>query len=237
MKLLILGAFVGSFMWWITTHSNLAVRSKCDHCDCVLKWYELIPIISFIMLRGKCHTCKQPIDISHFVCELLYSVCFLLFFQSNSSLIITLIVFLIPLAIYDTLHFKVPNHMLILYLFALLIIYPHFLFNINHLIGSCLIIFIIHAFYFLTKSIGYGDVKLFSLMALFLPWKFFFLIFLFTYLIGGMATIIFLIYKQRITKIPLVPFILASTCIVYFNFVLLHKIYFGGFLYVTYFNL
>ena len=52
-------------------------RSRCDECGYILKWYDLIPVVSFLMLRGKCRKCKTKIDRSHLVSELMMGAAFL----------------------------------------------------------------------------------------------------------------------------------------------------------------
>ena len=52
-------------------------RSRCDHCGYTLKWFDLIPVFSFLIFRGKCRKCKGKISISHFVSELMMGASFL----------------------------------------------------------------------------------------------------------------------------------------------------------------
>jgi prepilin signal peptidase PulO-like enzyme (type II secretory pathway) len=99
-------------------------RSQCDHCGKQLPWYELIPIFSFILLRGKCSKCKQPIDIRIFLAELTGLVFFVLlgvFFATtitknaiNLEVLTALVIqfvaatLILYLAIYDLLTFTIP---------------------------------------------------------------------------------------------------------------------------------
>lgn len=46
-------------------------RSQCDSCGNTLAWYELVPVLSFMLLRGKCKVCKKPIAWQSFVAEIL----------------------------------------------------------------------------------------------------------------------------------------------------------------------
>lgn len=45
-------------------------RSKCDHCGHVLAWYDLVPLLSFVLLRGKCRYCGERIPLRNFLLEL-----------------------------------------------------------------------------------------------------------------------------------------------------------------------
>lgn len=76
--LFILGCCIGSFINVIFSRKDwYKGRSRCDECGYVLKWYDLIPIISFLMLKGKCRNCKTKIDGSHLVSELMMGAAFL----------------------------------------------------------------------------------------------------------------------------------------------------------------
>ncbi|TDM13026.1 prepilin peptidase [Macrococcus lamae] len=231
---IIVGSMMGSFMLCVLyAEDTLLRRSQCDHCGKFLTWHELIPVVSFILQKGKCRSCGQPIPGNHIITELLFALLFLLFTVHIDDMTgnrILLICFLVPLAIYDTHHFRIPNHMTVLFFLLLLIFNFDQLFNFSHLLYSSVLILLLHLFYFLTKGIGYGDIKLLAVMSLFLPWQYFILIFMLSYIIGGIAAIIFLFYKNQLKKIPLVPFITTSTIIVLIYYDELHSIYFGGFI-------
>lgn len=52
-----------------TSFDYLHRRSKCDYCNSSLKWYELMPIISFLLLKGRCRNCRKRISLTHFLGE------------------------------------------------------------------------------------------------------------------------------------------------------------------------
>lgn len=62
----VFGLVIGSFIDCIANRSftkqSFLGRSFCDHCKKTLPWYTLIPVISFLFLRGKCHSCKERIS-------------------------------------------------------------------------------------------------------------------------------------------------------------------------------
>lgn len=58
-------------------------RSKCDSCKRLLKWYELIPLLSFVWMKGKCRTCKQNIPPSFLLIEIFTAVVFFLLFITH----------------------------------------------------------------------------------------------------------------------------------------------------------
>jgi leader peptidase (prepilin peptidase)/N-methyltransferase len=59
-----LGAALGSYAGVVAARgwrASLNGRSRCDTCGASLVWYELVPLISFVALRGHCRTCGQPL--------------------------------------------------------------------------------------------------------------------------------------------------------------------------------
>ncbi len=76
--MLVIGCCIGSFINVILSRSDwYRGRSICDHCKYQLKWYDLIPVISFICLGGRCRKCREKIELSHFMSELLMGGAFL----------------------------------------------------------------------------------------------------------------------------------------------------------------
>jgi leader peptidase (prepilin peptidase) / N-methyltransferase len=71
----LLGAIIGSFVAMLVLRwpdgRGLGGRSACDHCGGTLRWFELIPILSFMLQRGRCRRCGTLIAAQHFVIELL----------------------------------------------------------------------------------------------------------------------------------------------------------------------
>lgn len=154
------------------------------------------------------------------------------FFQlslNDLTLYYLIILFLVPLSIFDFETFTIPNHINLIFLFTGL-----FLTNLQYIdpIGDLAAILILHLFYFLFYgSVGYGDIKLFSVLTLITPLNFFLYIVMFTYLIGGLFVVLINLYKSsRVDKVPLVPFITNGVMIVFFLYEDIHLIYSGGFL-------
>ena len=84
----IFGSIMGSFFYVMAVRvikgeSILRPRSHCEKCGHILKWYELIPIISFLIQGGKCRNCKTKLNIGYIFMEIctgvLFAVCYHVF--------------------------------------------------------------------------------------------------------------------------------------------------------------
>src|SRR3989339_1660823 len=85
------GAVVGSFLNVVilrlnTGQSIVSGRSKCFNCAKKLKWRELLPIISFVFLRGKCSACKAKISWQYPLVETITGIIFVLLFQQSQNI-------------------------------------------------------------------------------------------------------------------------------------------------------
>lgn len=68
---LLFGSFLNAWIWRIHTDRKISQgRSMCPHCKTQLRWYELIPVLSWLGLRGKCRTCHKPISVQYPLVEL-----------------------------------------------------------------------------------------------------------------------------------------------------------------------
>ena len=75
--LFLFGCCIGSFVNVIFTRKDwYKGRSRCDECGYILKWYDLMPVISFLILGGKCRKCKTKINSSHLISELIMGAAF-----------------------------------------------------------------------------------------------------------------------------------------------------------------
>ena len=79
----VLGAVIGSFVNVVSVREAkeedfVRGRSYCPHCQHSLCAWDLLPILSFLFLRGKCRYCKQSISVRYFLVEIVFTVLFIL---------------------------------------------------------------------------------------------------------------------------------------------------------------
>src|SRR5690349_9087495 len=79
---LLLGACVGSFLnvcliRWKSGGSVISPASSCPRCKKKIHWYDNIPVVSFILLRGRCRSCRKPISWQYPVVELVTALLFM----------------------------------------------------------------------------------------------------------------------------------------------------------------
>lgn len=104
-----------------TSSKKLSSRSVCLHCHYQLKWYDNIPLFSWLFLRGKCRKCHQKIGLAEFIAELGTALAFLgisITFNPASADVLSWLIFLLLLffvliidflAIYDGLYGELPS--------------------------------------------------------------------------------------------------------------------------------
>lgn len=116
--LLILGLCVGSFLNVVIARlpeekSIIRPGSRCPKCGHPLRWYENVPVLSFLMLRGRCSACREPISWRYPAVELLVGALFLGALRQfgwtlELVLGLMLIVLLVPLTFIDLKHWLLP---------------------------------------------------------------------------------------------------------------------------------
>lgn len=113
-----MGLSIGSFLNVVIARvphdeSIVRPRSKCPKCGKSLAWYDNIPVVSWLVLRGKCRNCKAPISPRYILVELLTGMLFmacLARFDWTWQLVpaLTLVVVLVPLVFIDAEHWVLP---------------------------------------------------------------------------------------------------------------------------------
>ena len=241
----ILGLTVGSFLncviYRLKTGQNfLKGHSSCPHCLHQLKWYDLIPVLSFILLKGKCRYCKKPISWQYPLVEIATGSLFLLIFNFQFSIFKQFSIFnflnliyywfivslLIVIFVYDLKWYVIPDKivypaiiiaLIFNFQFSIFNQFSIFKFSILSALGTSiffLAIFLISR----GKWLGFGDVKLAFFMGLFLGFPDILVALFLAFLIGAMIGLGLIIFKKKGLKseIPFGPFLITGTLIALF---------------------
>jgi len=75
---LIIGSFLNVCIYRLPRKESIVFgRSHCTNCSTMIKWYDLVPVFSYIFLRGKCRNCKVKISIQYPMVELVNGLAYL----------------------------------------------------------------------------------------------------------------------------------------------------------------
>ncbi|MDR0957361.1 MAG: prepilin peptidase [Candidatus Nomurabacteria bacterium] len=238
------GSFVGALVWRMKKGGKLwrefwrGGHSECEHCHHRLLWFELLPIISWICLRGKCRYCHKKIGATTFLLEIFLGVAFLISFLwwpfswavGGITLFILWLIALILMAallVYDAKWQLLPNKLM----FPLLIVGVAFAitsFVVDLTAGASagqLIVGRILAFipvagiygsiYILSKGklVGFGDVKFGLFVGLVASWQESLIILFAANLLGTLYVMPSMLRKKvkMTSKIPFGPFLIIAT--------------------------
>lgn len=215
--IILFGLCVGSFLNVLADRlprgeSVLWGRSHCDYCASTLRWFELVPVISFILQRGTCLRCHKQLSIQYPLSELATALGFVyLYFLSNYSLIILfayLLIYscLLVIFIADYRYRIIPDSMIIGSLFGTVLlilggVIPSGELGNHILSGICAYAF----FYFLWwvtrgRGMGFGDVKLSFFMGLFLGYPLIIIADYMAFLTGAVVGVILIMRGKKRLK-------------------------------------
>ena len=235
----ILGCIWGSFsnVCIYRLPQNISVskgRSYCLSCQKQIRWYDNIPLISYIILMAKCRDCSTKIDFKYFLVELISGLNFLIIFyffgiSIESLLLIILSIFFLIIYFIDLKHFIIPNELTYPLIFLGFgktfltnqnyFIFPDYLNSIIGGVAGYTIIWLIIFLYKKLKNIegmGLGDAKLLAAMGFWFGWICLPFILFFSSLIALITNVPSLLNKTKDlqTKIPFGPYIILG-CIIY----------------------
>lgn len=222
----VLGLVVGSFLNVVIyriddLRSILFTRSKCPHCQREIKWYDLIPLLSFVLLNAQCRFCKKKISWQYPLVELTGGIIFLLlflFFGVSWSAIFYAIVFclLLVVAVYDIKTQYVPERFvwIVLILLALGGSYFGRMSLLDTLIGALIGGGILSLFVFFSKEkwMGSGDIKIGIILGLMLGYPRIIPGLFLSFLLGSIVGIFYIILKKMDLKsaLPFTPFLILA---------------------------
>ncbi|MCK9438758.1 MAG: prepilin peptidase [Patescibacteria group bacterium] len=228
---LIIGSFLNCLIWRLYKEETVLGRSYCPKCGQELKWYDNIPVLSFIFLKGRCRFCNDKISWQYPLVEiitgLLFAFSYYFSLQNGLSFLeLFFYFFVISLSViifvFDLRWYLIPVWVVIIggiLIISLNIFFGASILNIllSMLIGSSFF----GLQYLITrgKGIGEGDIWLGALFgAIFPDIKLLILSIFLTYIIGGLVAMVLIIFKIRKigSRLPLGIFLSLSLLIVLF---------------------
>jgi leader peptidase (prepilin peptidase)/N-methyltransferase len=224
---IVFGALIGSFLNVCILRlpkeeSILTPGSHCPHCQNPIAFYDNIPLISYLILRGKCRHCGHSISIQYPLIEGITALGSLLLFLKfgiswSTLFYLSFVSALIVITLIDLSHQIIPDvislpGIVVGFIGSLLLPQVSFF---NSMIGMLLgggVLFLVATVYqwlFKREGMGGGDVKLLAMIGAFLGWKAVILTILLSSLIGSITGVILIGLKGKDFKyaIPFGPFL------------------------------
>ncbi len=240
------GSFLNVLIYRLPARQSLIKPpSKCPECESPIKFYDNIPIISYIILGGKCRQCKKSISLRYPVIEILsglltvYAIYSFGFSIKGFEVVFLSLVFLAIFFI-DLDHTIIPDVFTIPGIFIGLALgflpgsivgWKQSLIGIAIGAGAFLLVGIMGRMIFKKEALGFGDVKYAAMVGAFLGWKNLLLMLIIASFLGsiiGISMIYLSGKKGKTTYIPFGPFLTVGAWV---------AIYFGDDLIKAYLNL
>ena len=226
---LLFGLTAGSFLNCVVyrlenNQSFLTGRSFCPKCKHVLAWYDLMPVLSFLLLGGKCRHCQKKISFQYPLVEIAVALLFLaIFYYRLPVFSYFLSLFLIVIFIYDLKHYLILDKV-IYPAIGLTLIYDLLRFDLftnwNLLISAIGAsgFFLLIVLASRGKWMGVGDIKLAFLMGLILGWPNILVALFFAFLSGATIGVGLVLARRKSFKseVPFGPFLVAGTIVAMF---------------------
>ena len=233
--LFVLGTLFGSFFTVVGSRlprgeNFIKKRSHCDNCKHNLSFLDMIPILSFLFLKGKCRYCGKKIDSLSTWMELftgiLFSLSYFTFgFSYQLFFALGIVSLLIILSVSDISYYIIPDEVLIFFSGYFIV-----LTTLNSGIKAALlvilsglilfffmyIVMLLGNFLFKKESLGGGDIKLMFVIGLVLhPFLGLFVIFIASVIALPISLII--LWRKKKNLVPYGPFLLIAFMLIYFT--------------------
>lgn len=240
---LIFGSFTNVLVDRGQKGKKLSGFSKCDFCGYKLKWFDNVPVFSFLLLKGRCRKCHKKLSWQYPLVELSMGLLFLFiswqtgFFEGylNFEKIIDISFYLIigflflAIFLWDLKYMIIPNSLVLIGVVATFIYYFYqifigncSLFNFNcgliaGIIGGGIVSLFFYLMFVFSKGrwIGGGDVKLGFWLGLLVGWHMVYLMLLVSYILGALIGVLLLLRKKKKmnSQLPFGPFLIIGTFI------------------------
>lgn len=200
-----IGSFLNVCIYRIPKkESVVVVRSHCMKCGYQLKWYDLIPLFSYLFLRGRCRKCGEKISIQYPIIEAFNGVMYVLIFMFTGLSINTLLYCLLSsaltvIAVIDFRTYEIPFGInIFIGCLGVIRVATDLSHWTDYLIGFFSVSVPLYLLYIVTKGrgIGGGDVKLMAVSGFLIGWKCNILAFVLGCILGSVIHMI----RMRVSK-------------------------------------
>lgn len=233
--LFILGSVIGSFLNVLAVRlsnneSILWPRSHCHNCNHKLRWYELIPVLSYLIQGGKSRCCKTKIPISYLVIEVITGILYMVSYHSfgfSYELIISLVFIssLVTIIISDIEYMIILDEVIAVSCILIIILELIFFgleFTVDKIVSGILafttmyVIKLIGDRLFKKESMGGGDIKLMFLFGLVIGYYLSLCdIFLATFIAFPVA--VYILFQRKDNLIPFGPFLAMGAILIHIS--------------------
>jgi leader peptidase (prepilin peptidase)/N-methyltransferase len=217
---LALGSFLNVCIYRIPLKKSILFPgSFCPKCGTKIRFRDNIPLLSFILLKGKCRKCKNKISwqypLVEFITPVLMVITYLKFGLSWEFAAMTILGLLLIVIFFIDLRHRIIPDVVTLPGVALGFLFSFFVKSpsvINSLIGILAggVLFYLAAvlgeLLFKKESMGGGDIKLAMMLGAFLGWQKIFLVFLISAVLGAMVGGIALFFSKKVKETRMIPF-------------------------------
>jgi len=223
------GSFINMALWRVGNKKSFfkEKRSFCDFCRKKLKWFDNIPVISWVVLRGKSRCCGRKLPLTYPIVEIMTGILFLINYQlliTDYQLIIGFIILalLVFEAVFDFKYMMLPDVTAYALIALALIRWVLLGMPINYMISAVLsafFIFILHKIKIKGReAMGDGDIFLALFMGLFLGFPNIVIAFYVAFIVGAVVGLGLILKKKigRLSPIPFGPFLIFGTLIAYY---------------------
>ncbi len=195
---IVIGSFLNVCIYRIPKGESIVPSSHCMSCNHKLAWYDLFPLFSYLLLKGRCRYCKAKVSVQYPVIEALNGILYIIVFMANgfnmqSVLFCLMTSALLVISIIDERTFEIPPALnvfiLVLGIFVCILDFSNIA---EHLIGMVCVSLALYLLYIFSggAAIGGGDVKLMGAAGLVLGWKLITLAFFLGCIIGAFCHVI-----------------------------------------------
>lgn len=195
---MVIGSFLNVCIYRIPDGDSIIPGSHCMTCGYELHWYDLVPVFSYIILRGRCRKCGAKLSLQYPLVEGMNGALYVIIFLANgwhflSAVYCLLTSALIVLSVIDWRTFEIPDRInvfiAVLGVITVILDFDHWA---VHVIGMFAVSVFLLIVYLVTAGagIGGGDIKLMAAAGLVLGWQKIFFGFLIGCIVGSIIHVI-----------------------------------------------